>query len=178
MIATGILLCGGSGTRMGIAWNKTLLPLGGVPACVRAARTLLSVLDGLVAVVRQEETKTFAEVFRRFGISCPLTAGGDSRQASVRNGLSMVPEGTEYVLIHDGARPLVDEDTVRRVLDGAVKYGAAAAAVPLTDTLKRADPDGLVLETVPREHLYRMQSYFTELNANSSGRRTRRSGTS
>ena len=158
MSATGILLCGGSGTRMGTAENKTLLPLGGVPACVRAARTLLSVLDSLVAVVRREEIEIFGEVFARFGIRCPMAAGGDSRQASVRSGLALVPEGTEYVLIHDGARPLIDADTVRRVLDGAAAHGAAAAAVPLTDTLKRAEPDGRGVETIPREHLYRMQT--------------------
>ena len=76
MSATGILLCGGSGTRMGSTENKTLLPLDGVPACVRAARTLLSVLDSLVAVVRREETEAFGEVFARFGIHCPMAAGG------------------------------------------------------------------------------------------------------
>ena len=145
MSAYGILLCGGSGTRMGTAGNKTLLPVGGLPAAVRAARTLLSVLDGLVTVVRQEEIETFAGVFRRFGISCPLTAGGDSRQASVRCGLDLLPDDANYVLIHDGARPLVDAGTVRRVLEGAVAHGAAAAAVPLTDTLKKAAPDGRVL---------------------------------
>ena len=158
MSAYGILLCGGSGTRMGVKGNKTLLPLGGVPACVHAARTFLSALDGLVAVVRREETETFAEVFRRYKIPCRITPGGDSRQASVRCGLSLLPEDAEYVLIHDGARPLVDEATVRRVLEGAMAHGAAAAAVPLSDTLKRADPDGLVRQTIPREHLYRMQT--------------------
>lgn len=158
MSAYGILLCGGSGTRMGTAASKTLIRLGGVPACVRAAKTLLSVLDGLVAVVRREETEIFSEVFHRYDIPCRITPGGDSRQASVRCGLSLLPEDAEYVLIHDGARPLVDADTVRRVLEGAAAHGAAAAAVPLTDTLKRAGPDGLVLETIPRECLYRMQT--------------------
>ena len=52
MSVYAILLCGGSGTRMGARENKTLLPVGGVPACVRAGRTLLAVADGLVAVVR------------------------------------------------------------------------------------------------------------------------------
>ena len=158
MSAYGILLCGGSGTRMGSEQSKTLLPVGGVPACVRAARTLLSVLDGVIAVVRQEETELFARAFSAYGLLCPMTAGGDSRQASVLMGLSALPKDADYVLIHDGARPLVDEATVRRVLDGAVRHGAAAAAVPLSDTVKRAGPDGLVQTTVPRDGLYRMQT--------------------
>ena len=156
--AYGILLCGGSGTRMGAPVSKTLLSVGGVPACVRAARVLGSVLDGLVAVVPAGERERFAAVFSAWGLSFPLALGGDSRQASVLSGLSLLPADAAYVLVHDGARPLVDAACVRRVLFGAKRYGAAAAAVPLDDTLKRADETGLVEETVPRDRLFRMQT--------------------
>ena len=59
MSVYAILVCGGSGTRMGADRNKTLLPVGGVPACVRAGCTLLKAVDGLVAVVRAGEEPLF-----------------------------------------------------------------------------------------------------------------------
>ena len=159
MRAYGILLCGGSGVRMGLKRNKTSVEVGGVPACVRAARALRSCTDGLIAVVRRQDMEEFSALFS--GWQIPLTAlvpGGDSRQASVREGLNALPPDAEYVLIHYGARALLDKDTAQRVLMGAVEHGAAAAAVPLSDTLKRADETGRVLSTIPREGLYRMQT--------------------
>ena len=159
MSVYAILLCGGSGTRMGARENKTLLPVGGVPACVRAGRTLLAVADGLVAVVRDGEAALFRSVFEQAGLPvCALVTGGGTRQASVREGLSALPDDCAEVLIHDGARPLVDVKTVRAVLDSVRRCGTGVAAVPMTDTVKRAAPDGVVQETLDRSCLWRMQT--------------------
>ena len=159
MSVYAILLCGGSGTRMGLEKNKTLLPVGGVPACVRAGRTLRMASDGLVAVVRAGEETLFKDVFERWGLRVDrMVTGGDTRQQSVRRGLDILPEDCTEVLIHDGARPLVDRETVRRVLDSVWKNGTGIAAVPMTDTVKRADGGGRVLETLDRSGLWRMQT--------------------
>ncbi len=159
MSAFGILLCGGSGTRMKTRENKTLLPVGGVPACVRAARALLRHLDGLVAVVRRGDEDAFSSAFSAWQVPVfRMVFGGDSRQASVFEGLRSLPEDAEYVLVHDGARALLTPDVVLRVLNAAKARGAAAAAVPLTDTLKKADSEGLVEGTIPRDGLFRMQT--------------------
>ena len=159
MSAFGILLCGGSGTRMKTRENKTLLPVGGVPACVRAARALLRHLDGLVAVVRRGDEDAFASAFSAWQVPVfRMVFGGDSRQASVFEGLRALPEDAEYVLVHDGARALLTPDVVLRVLNAAKARGAAAAAVPLTDTLKKADSEGRVEGTIPRDGLFRMQT--------------------
>ena len=154
-----ILVCGGSGTRMGAEGNKTLLPVGGVPSCVRAARTLLTVADSLVAVVRAGEEKLFRDVFVKYGLqNAIIVTGGSSRQESVRNGLNAVPDDCTEVLVHDGARPLVDEETVRRVLESVREYGTGIAAIPVTDTVKRADAEQNVQTTLDRSNLWRMQT--------------------
>ena len=159
MSAYVIMVCGGSGTRMGAEGNKTLLPVGGVPACVRAGQTLLKVCDGLVAVVRAGEEALFSGVFREYGLPvCQVVTGGSSRQQSVRHGLEALPPDCTEVLVHDGARPMVDEDTVRRVLESVRTYGTGVAAVPVTDTVKRADAERIVQGTLDRNGLWLMQT--------------------
>ena len=159
MSVYAILVSGGSGTRMGARENKTLLPVGGVPSCVRAGRTLLGAVDGLVAVVRAGEEAVFRAVFQKYAL--PVSAvvtGGDTRQQSVRRGLDALPGDCSEVLVHDGARPLVDGETVRRVLESVRSYGTGVAAVPMTDTVKRADGTGMVQATLDRAGLWRMQT--------------------
>ncbi len=159
MSVFAILVCGGSGTRMGVDGNKTLLRVGGVPSCVRAARTLLKSVDGLIAVTRAGEEETFEAAFSAFGVPVDrVTAGGATRQQSVFQGLQCLPEDCGEVLIHDGARPLVDAATVERVLASVREYGTGVAAIRVTDTVKRAGPDGVVAETLDRSALWRIQT--------------------
>ncbi len=154
-----VLVCGGNGTRMGETGNKTLLPVGGVPACIRAARTLLSVADGMIAVVRAGEETLFQDMFTRYGIGVhAVVCGGKSRQQSVRKGLDALPNDCTEVLIHDGARPLVDQKTVRDVLESVLKYGTGIAAMPVADTVKQADADGIVESTLDRSRIWLMQT--------------------
>ncbi len=159
MSAFAVLVCGGSGTRMGVRGNKTLLPIAGVPACIRAYRTLSTVLDGAVVVVRVGEEDIFRDTFAAFDESpYKIVAGGADRQASVYAGLCSLPESCTEVLVHDGARPLVTESTVQAVLTSVRQFGTGVAAMPVRDTIKRADEDGHVLETLNRAELYAMQT--------------------
>lgn len=159
MSAFAVLVCGGSGTRMGGSGNKTLLPVAGVPACIRAYRTLTSVLDGAVVVVRAGEEALFQIAFAAYGEApYQIVAGGADRQASVYAGLCALPESCAEVLVHDGARPLVSEHTVRAVLSSVRQFGTGVAAMPVRDTIKRADAKGRVLETLNRAELYAMQT--------------------
>ena len=86
-----------------------------------------------------------------------VCAGGERRQDSVRAGLDRLTD-VEWVVVHDGARPLVDVSIIDRGLDAAAETGAAVAAVPVTDTIKRAGPEGIVLDTPPREELWAAQT--------------------
>lgn len=86
-----------------------------------------------------------------------VVSGGERRQDSVRAGLRALPP-CDYVIVHDAARPLVTTDLIRRGIDEAVRTGAAVAAVPVTDTIKRVGPDGRVQDTLPRDSLWAAQT--------------------
>lgn len=86
-----------------------------------------------------------------------LIAGGAERQDSVYNGLRMLPSDCEWVLIHDGVRPFVSRELLRKTWEAAQKIGAAIAAVPASDTIKRAS-GGKVLETLERAEIWLVQT--------------------
>ena len=87
-------------------------------------------------------------------------AGGDSRSASVWNGLRAVPEDIEWVAIHDAARPLVSEQLIDATFEAARRHGAAVPALPVTLTIKQADGPlpARVIRTLPRAALWAMQT--------------------
>ncbi|MCH5288054.1 MAG: 2-C-methyl-D-erythritol 2,4-cyclodiphosphate synthase [Christensenellaceae bacterium] len=153
-----IILAGGSGSRMGAGMNKVLLPVGGVPAIIRSVRAFASLMDGLVVVSRAEDEAAIRGMLDAAGLPATVVHGGDTRQASVWNGLCALPEGCGRVLIHDGARCLVDEDTIRRAMASVEAYGTGVAAVPVVDTIKQADAEGIVMGTPDRAALRAMQT--------------------
>jgi 2-C-methyl-D-erythritol 4-phosphate cytidylyltransferase/2-C-methyl-D-erythritol 2,4-cyclodiphosphate synthase len=87
-----------------------------------------------------------------------LVNGGDTRQESVRAGLTAVPPGTAMVLVHDGARPFVSAEIIARCLQAAEQDGAAIAAIRVRDTLKQSGADQLVRATIERNGLWQAQT--------------------
>ncbi|MEG2208790.1 MAG: 2-C-methyl-D-erythritol 4-phosphate cytidylyltransferase [Clostridia bacterium] len=156
-----VVLGGGSGERMGTGVNKVFLPLRGVPAIVRALAPFSALCAGAVVVARPEERAQMQTLLTRYGFSSfvrTVVDGGATRQASVAHGLAALPQDAEAVLVHDGARVLVTETVISAVLASVERRGSGVACVPVTDTIKRATQDGLVLETPKREELYAMQT--------------------
>ena len=86
-----------------------------------------------------------------------IVVGGDARYNSVFNGL-LAAEGSDYVLIHDGARPLVDAALISRCIETVQKEKACVAAVPVKDTIKEISTDGTVEQTIDRSKLYAIQT--------------------
>lgn len=161
MITYAIVLGGGSGTRMGAEVNKVLLPLRGVPAIIRAIAPFTGLCAGVVVVARADETELMRQTLRRFGLSgavLVVVPGGEDRQASVACGLAALPPDAEAVLIHDGARALVTEDVIRRAIESTEAHGSGVAAIAVTDTIKRADEQKRVVETLDRDALRAMQT--------------------
>ena len=161
MISYAIILGGGSGQRMGAGMNKVFLPLRGVPAIVRSVAPFSGLCKGAVVVARAEEVDDMRALLSRFGLSrfvLAVVPGGETRQGSVKNGMEALPADAEAILVHDGARCLVTEEVIRRVLEGIEKNDNGVAAVPVTDTIKRASGEGQVLETLERSELYAMQT--------------------
>jgi 2-C-methyl-D-erythritol 4-phosphate cytidylyltransferase len=159
-----VLVMAGGGARLGAAVPKAFVEVAGAPLWRHAARTLAS-LPGcrtlvLVAPADRVETvrREAQELGARQGADVRVVPGGARRQDSVRLGLAAAPADVAVVAVHDAARPLLTAATALAVVREAARSGAALAAVPVRDTLKRVAPDGRVEATVPREGLWHAQT--------------------
>jgi 2-C-methyl-D-erythritol 4-phosphate cytidylyltransferase/2-C-methyl-D-erythritol 2,4-cyclodiphosphate synthase len=153
--AAAVVVAGGSGSRMGRP--KQFLALGGATVVERSVACFAGMAE-VEAVVLVLGAEALAEHGARLSAGkVRVVAAGATRMGSVRNGFAAVPAGVETVAVHDGARPLVTPEIVRAVLSEAARSGAAVAAVPVKDTLKRAVPGGAV-ETPPRAEFWAAQT--------------------
>jgi 2-C-methyl-D-erythritol 4-phosphate cytidylyltransferase/2-C-methyl-D-erythritol 2,4-cyclodiphosphate synthase len=157
---TAIIAAGGRGARFGAGRPKQLLTLGGVSILQRSVDVLLAHprIHDMVVALPAEIAAAPPEYLRRHDKPVVVVEGGARRQDSVARAFARVPAGTEIVVIHDAARPLVSADLIERTVAAAATDGAAVAAVRATDTVKRGGIDGLVVETLPREHVYLAQT--------------------
>jgi 2-C-methyl-D-erythritol 4-phosphate cytidylyltransferase len=141
---------------------KQYLPLAGIPLLARTLQALRASgrVDHLILVVPPgDEARCRTGILEPFGLHADaVVPGGADRQASVFAGLSRVPEGSDLVLVHDGARPCIPADVIRAAVRAASEAGAAVVAVPVADTIKVAGPDGSVLETPERGRLWAAQT--------------------
>ena len=162
MQVTAIIPAGGSGQRMGLGTPKQFMTLAGLPLLVHTLRAFSNtpaISAILVAVPAAEITRT-EELLRQYGIAKihAVVAGGATRQESVQRGLAAVPPECELVVVHDAARPLVTPELIAACIAAAEKHGAAIAAVPVKDTLKRAASGQLIAATVARDELWQAQT--------------------
>ena len=162
MQAWMILAAAGRGTRAGGSEPKQFWMIGGVPMIVRALRPWLvsSLVEGVVVAVPPGTSAEVAALLHEWGANVQdvvVVDGGETRAQSVRNGLDAVPASCKVVAVHDAARPFVQTSTIERVLRRAREHGAALAAVPVSDTLKRGT-GGRVESTLPREGLWVAQT--------------------
>lgn len=153
-----IVLAGGSGSRMGADRNKVLLELRGEPVIVRSVRAFQGLVDGVVLVTREEDIPAVKHAVEAAQLDVTVVPGGSSRQASVWNGLCALPAGCTHVLIHDGARCLVDEGTIRRCMASVEACGTGVAAIPAIDTIKQVDETNTVTATPDRSTLRAVQT--------------------
>lgn len=159
-MVSAIILCAGSSTRMG-GVNKQLCEIGGAPVFVQSLLKFerCADVDEIILVAPKGETERFGAIARQYGAKklSAVAEGGASRFLSVKNALCAVSPRAEYIAIHDGARPLILPEDITRVIRTARECGAAIAAAPATDTLKRAE-NGFVDGTVPREGVFSAQT--------------------
>ncbi len=161
--ASAIVVAAGRSVRMGGA-DKIFDPLPGArdkPALAFSVEVLeaMSLVDSIVLVVSTDRVVRCKTLARERGWSkvVGVWPGGDRRQDSVAAGLGRLAEA-DWVVVHDGARPFLTADMIARGLCAARLTGAAAAAVPVTDTIKRVDEDGFSAETLDREQLRSIQT--------------------
>ncbi len=159
-IAAVIVAAGSSQRMQGI--NKTWATLGNKPLLAHSICVFeqSGLIDDLVVVLAHNALVEGKRLHEREGWRTlrALTPGGMRRRDSVLAGLEALSPAPDYVLIHDGARPFITPTLIEQGLAAARRHGAATAAVPVKDTIKRAGPDGLVLETLDRAALWATQT--------------------
>ena len=152
-----VVPAGGRGVRMGR--KKQDIRVRARPVL----RWTLDVLEatrevqGIVVAVPAEDVPAWRRRLRGCRKVRAVVAGGEDRQASVARGLAAVPSTAALILVHDGVRPCITPALVRRVVEAARAHGAAVAALPVAETLKRG-AEGWVKETVPRDGLWAIQT--------------------
>ena len=143
---TAVVLAAGSGLRMRSDIKKQFMLLGDVPIVIHSLRAfdLNKNISSTVLVTAEEDLEYAASLCAQYGIKKvrEIAEGGDTRFRSVYNGIRSAAAGTDYILIHDGARPLLSQGLIDRCCDFVTGYKACVPAVPVTDTIKVGDKNG------------------------------------
>ncbi len=158
-----VIVAAGKGTRLQSELPKPFLSIAGSPILVHTLRRFASIetVRRIVVVVAAEREALCREVLHTHGPwPQPITVvhGGAERQDSVRNGLAALETQCEVVVIHDAARPFIRVEAIQRSIDAAAKAGSAVVATPVRDTVKRADAQHTIRETVSRHDLWLAQT--------------------
>lgn len=158
-----IIAAAGTGKRMGSSIPKQYLKIGGEPILLKSIRAFCDnkEIDWIVVVTNGDYIQACLEMKDRYGLDKiqAVIEGGEERQDSVYRAIveidRLCPE-IEYVLVHDGARPFVRQETINAVLEAAEEKGAAVACVPVKDSI-RQEKDG-ESANLPRQRLYAVQT--------------------
>ena len=158
-----VIVAAGKGTRLQSELPKPFLSVAGKPILVHTLRRFapIEAVRRIVVVVAAEREALCQEVLHTHGPwPQPITIvhGGTERQDSVRNGLAALEPQCEIVVIHDAARPFIGVEAIQRSIDAAAEVGSAVVATPVRDTIKRADVQNTVRETVSRHDLWLAQT--------------------
>lgn len=162
-----IVLAAGKGKRMNSDVQKQYMCLGGKPLIYYSLKVFEeSPVRDIVLVTGEEETEYCRkEIVEKYGFRkvMAVAAGGKERYHSVYEGLKCLEEQGgyaegDYVMIHDGARPLIDNGIISRISEDACRYGACAAGMPSKDTVKLADGEGFAKITPERSGVWMIQT--------------------
>ncbi len=148
---------------MGVSVNKQYLKLAGLPLLLHTLQVFQaeSLIEEIILVVGEAEiSRCKAKIVDPYGLSKvrSIIAGGKERQDSINRGLQELADDCQWVVVHDGARPLLINEVLKETIQAAEEWGAAVAAVPTKDTIKVAGPKDLVQSTLDRRSLWSIQT--------------------
>lgn len=165
---TAIVLAAGSGSRMKSKTKKQFMEIKGKPVIWYSLFEFeKSRVDEIILVTGKEDIDYCKkEIVEKYNLkkNKNVVAGGSERYESVYNGLKEVTGN--IVLIHDGARPLINNEIIERSIEGTIKSDACVVGVPVKDTIKRANKEGYIIDTPNRSELWitqTPQSFKTDL---------------
>lgn len=155
-----VVVAAGRGTRMGTAESKQFLLLRDKPVFIYTLEAFAAVSEvrEIVLVTGADDVQRCREWVDKHQVAkvVHVIAGGSERQHSVQRGLECLQ--TEWVMVHDGVRPFVGRDDIRRCLEMAREFGAAVLAVPVKDTIKQVNEEGMITATPDRRSLWSIQT--------------------
>lgn len=158
-MTSAIIVAAGSSRRMG--FNKLLAPLSGVPVLRRTldAFQACDIIDEIL-VVTSGALRPEIEAWRSSGLGkiIQIIIGGAERHLSVHAGLQALNPACEIVAVHDGARPLISVAQITRCVEAARTQAAVACARPMTETLKRCDCTGRIIDSIDRANAWIMET--------------------
>ena len=156
-MVTGIVVAAGSGKRMNTNIQKQFLEIHGKPLIYYALKAFEDSRVDQVILVTGEENVSYCrrEIVEKYGFTKvkAVVAGGNERYHSVYNGL-MAADGSDYVLIHDGARPMVTVEIINNIMVKVQENHACTSGMPVKDTIKFTDADGVVESTPDRNKMW------------------------
>ncbi len=156
----------GQGERMGKSVKKQYINLKGSPLVTRTLNSFAGcaeLFDQVILLIPENDhnyvrEKVLSGVAKKIRDKIELIAGGDSRRETVKKGLDSLNSSSDYVIIHDGARPFIDCKLVKRIIEEVKKSGAVSVGTPVKDTIKVKNEAGLVERTLDRDKLIAIQT--------------------
>ena len=163
MKVVALIAAAGKGKRMNARISKPFIPISGkhILAYTIEKFEKCKLIDKIYLIVSPEEKEAcHKNIILKYNFSKvqELVDGGETRQDSVYNGIKALDKDTDIVVIHDGARPLVEEAIIRDSIEKAQKYGAAITAIPIKDTIKKSKNNFFINKTLNRENIWRAQT--------------------
>lgn len=158
-----LITAAGKGTRMNMEIFKQYIEIDGIPILARTIQAFqdCEMVDDIILVVNPDDIvyckKNIVDLYGFDKVSI-ITAGGKTRQQSVYNGLKQINEKNSIILIHDGVRPFISEDSIIKCIEAAVEFGGACVAVPVKDTVKSVNEEGFIDKTLDRSRLWSVQT--------------------
>jgi len=162
MSAWAIVLACGKDQEIGPSVDVAFLALGSRPVVARSIQTLEQnpLIEGIVLVVRKERVDSALHTVRSFGCRkiSAIVAGGPVRLTNLKNALEKLPEETSVVLIHEAARPFLNDEIITETIKAGKRYGAAIAAVKSSEAVKLAEKGQKVTKSLDRNSVWLVQS--------------------
>lgn len=159
---SAIIVAAGSSTRMGLSKSKQFIHLNGKPTIEYTIKAFenSNYINEIIIVCRKEDKKALNIIIKEnnFKKVSALTSGGLSRQESVLKGVLATNKKSTHFAIHDGARPLITEEYIEKVVKKGIKTKAAALGVEVTDTIKVVDENNKIISTPNRSTLRAVQT--------------------
>ena len=157
---SAVIVAAGNSTRMGYKLSKQLIPLNGRAAIEYTVKAFQNcpLIDEIIIVARSSDIEDIAHIAFDFRKVSAVTSGGSERIDSVRKGIRACDKRATHYAIHDGARVLITPEQIEKAVKAAYELGAVALGTPVTDTVKVADSDGLILSTPDRSSMWAVQT--------------------